>query len=52
MTWAVFKDGKQISKAHRAKHAAVIEAFELGCIVSCEDRNVLATSCEIKEVRA
>lgn len=32
--FALFKDGKQISKAHRSKRAALIEAYEAKAVVS------------------
>lgn len=31
--YAVFKDGKQYSKAHSTKEAAKIEAYEMGVVV-------------------
>lgn len=57
-TYAVFQDGKQISKEHSTKEACAVEAFELGCVVSGtwdfnpkEDfGKALAFGCEIKEI--
>lgn len=33
MPYALFKDGKQISKTHSTKEAALVEAFEARAIV-------------------
>jgi len=33
MTFAVFKDGKQVSKAHSTIIAARIEAYEVGAVI-------------------
>lgn len=35
MKYALFKDGKQISKAHSTKDAAAIEAYERGLVWDC-----------------
>ena len=34
MAYALFKNGKQVSKAHSTKSVVVIEAYEAGSIVN------------------
>lgn len=49
--FAVFKNGKQASKAHPNQITAIIEAYELGAVV-CGGRYLgLATGYEIKETQ-
>lgn len=33
MMYALFKDGKQHSKAHSSREAATVEAYEIGAVV-------------------
>lgn len=57
--YALFKDGKQISKWHSTYHAAIIEAYEHGAIVTSYkdflsekgkfETTVMANGYEIKE---
>ncbi len=54
--WAVFENGKQISKAHPHEKSAEIEAFEMGAIISGRfnpgkgRQNALIGGYEIKEI--
>lgn len=33
MTYALFKDGKQVSKAHASREVVFVEAFEMGVVI-------------------
>lgn len=48
--WALFKDGKQASKAHPSRMAVLIEAYEAGAIVRTARGAYFADGYEIKEV--
>ena len=54
--YALFKDDKQISKAHTTQAAVIIEAYERKFVTSCssdfmgEDADVLDDGIEIREV--
>lgn len=59
MLYALFRDGRQISKAHSTRIGAVMEAFERGAVLSWSpdfgsDQPAadmeLASDCEIKEL--
>ena len=57
--YALFKDGKQISKSHSTRRAAGMEAYEHSAVVHMSidftgDRqlNPLATGYEIREIKA
>ena len=55
--FALFHDGKQVSKAHTTRRAAVIEAYEQKAVVDCgadfthdTEGRYLADGYEIKEL--
>lgn len=55
--YALFKDGRQISKAHSTVHAARIEAYERGYVIVLaadfpgdQEMKGLLHLCDIKEV--
>ncbi len=54
--YALFKDGKQISKAHSTWLPALIEAFERKCVIVCHadfyggDETLLPDGIEIKQL--
>lgn len=57
MKYALFKDGKQISKAYLSKNVVAIEAFERGATISWSadfssdsDTITISDGYEIKEV--
>jgi hypothetical protein len=50
--FALFQDGKQISKAHSTEHAVGVEAFELGLAIKDKFGKRLAAGCEIRKVSA
>lgn len=50
MSYALFKDGKQVSKAHSTKEAVAIEAHELGVVYDARYWRGLAEGYEIKPV--
>ena len=51
MTFALFKDDKQISKAHSTREAAETEAFEVGAVVTMGRSVMLAKGYEIREMK-
>jgi hypothetical protein len=46
--WALFKDGKQISKSHSTMAAAIQEAFDLRVVVQDKFSKTLAEGYEVK----
>lgn len=50
VSYALFKDGKQISKAHTAIAAAEIEAFEKGVVLCMHGSVELVPGYEIRSV--
>ena len=48
--YAIFENGKQISKFHKHRICALIEAYERGMVVCSRQRDYLA-GCEIREVK-
>lgn len=48
--WALFKDGKQISKSHPHMGTAIQEAFELGVVIQDKFSKTLAQGYEVKRV--
>lgn len=55
--YALFKDGKQVSKAHESKRVVVMEAYDLKAVIHCHAdfpgdvaSTVLADGYEIREV--
>jgi len=48
--YALFKNGKQISKSHKHKEVCVIEAYEMGYVTLAKNLKILALSVEIKGV--
>ena len=54
--FALFKDGKQISKAHKLRDAAIVEAFERKAVVSSSgdfwggSYTLMADGYEVREV--
>jgi len=56
MTFALFRNGKQVSKAHSTKDAVAAEAFELGAVLTWSgdfkpgSGIILADGYEIKEI--
>jgi hypothetical protein len=54
VSFALFKDGKQISKAHRHRGTVVIEAFERGLFLTWRygTKIGLADGVEIREVKS
>lgn len=50
MKYALFKDGKQISKTHSTEEAVEVEAYELDMVASNPRHGAFLMGCEIKEV--
>ena len=50
--WALFYDGKRVSKPHSTRDAAIIEAYELNAVVAERGKLFLVDGCEIREVAA
>ena len=50
MKYALFKDGKQISKPHSTKIAVEVEAYEKDMVGTNPRRGKYLMGCEIKEV--
>jgi hypothetical protein len=50
MPYALFLDGKQISKAHKHRLVVKIEAYERGCYLECRAGLMLHAGYEIREV--
>ena len=48
--YAIFKDGKQVTKAHSTKRAAMVEAFEAKIIYSSRYEMCLPNGYIIQEV--
>jgi hypothetical protein len=48
--FALFRDGKQISKAHSTRHAARIEVISLGAAGRYKGGIILLEGCEIRKV--
>lgn len=46
--YALFKNNKQISKAHKHKEACIIEAYEMGYVTLAKNIKMLALNIEIK----
>jgi len=47
---ALFRDGKQIAKAHSTRHAVRIEAISLGAAGSYKGSSILLEGCDIRKV--
>ncbi len=49
--YAVFENGKQVSKAHSTIEAANTEAFEMGAVASSSRYRYLIDEYEIREIK-
>lgn len=50
MMYALFNGDKQVSKAHAAKEAVIVEAFEMGAVISHRFGQELVGGYEIREL--
>lgn len=50
MPWALFHDGRQVSKAHSTRIAAMIEAMEARAVIRSEHSYELADGYEVRPV--